>query len=521
MDANDFLRNSNKKQNLSESSRFHFNRVEQPKQTQQPMMFTTSARGRIFGGSENANQFQQQQQQTQPVVRNFQEISKSTTLLAQSNNRKQLNQSTTGLSNTKSRTIQIQDFDSDSGYFSSGNSECESDSEIRTSPNSKQQLPQYQQQSPSTRRSVQTDPEELAFLQKIKEHQQKHASEKIGRQQEAKQFEEFRQRHLAQFPQQQQQLNTSSRLSTSTTTTNTKPNTNTNTPQKTMDNFQPSSVSEEQAIAHALKMSVDSHKNEQLIKSLPQLWTQQNVSEKQRSIRKIVSPEAFRSLQGESQISSDAINAFVQLIAEKANENKQSKHDVQTLDTYFCSYLVRYNQPTTDSSLFVDGDSVAFAEQAQKYSEEQIRRYTARLRFSKNSMFIIPIHTPGHWVLAIVDLKAWSVEFYDSYSVHNNDKWFPFWKQMIFSWLSTFAPEAVRKTISKKSLSFESITEKSKHQTTGLGCGAFVCYYAMNRALGKKSASELANDNLANPQFISNVMKPYLQQVLQPFVEHR
>ena len=250
------------------------------------------------------------------------------------------------------------------------------------------------------------------------------------------------------------------------------------------------------------------------LSKLPDLFKHINKEKLLKRVGRIISKEAFESLQGDSQISSDIINAFLHLLV--ANVSRKQR-DIQFLSTYFSVYLSNWDQPANQLEFSTVEDSEQTLQSIINYSEQQIKKYTRKLRFHNNALIVMPIHVPGHWLLAIIDCRNFVVEFYDSYSQFTSDKWFEHWKNLIGSWLTS--PNFGCEYFANRQLDFLFVTKQSRHQMSGNSCGAFICYYLMQRLLYQMPLAEIQSDPNCNAEYMEAVFREYLKNQLSAFQE--
>jgi len=233
-----------------------------------------------------------------------------------------------------------------------------------------------------------------------------------------------------------------------------------------------------------------------------------------RDIGKTIHQKAYDTLAENCDIASDCINTFFELLT------KIHPNSVQTLDTYFCSYLSKWFQPGSHP----DSDSLENEEDLLKgmeYWESRIKNYTDQIKWTNKGLILIPIHLQksGHWILAILNLKTLQIELWDSLACKNEGRHFPFWRDAVYTWLtsSNFTPTSFRQRVEREGLEFKFPSKGTFHQVYGNDCGAFICFYAQKRCEGWAS-TKLQDCEDCTPQFMTKY-RLYLQQILYPFVQ--
>jgi len=71
------------------------------------------------------------------------------------------------------------------------------------------------------------------------------------------------------------------------------------------------------------------------------------------------------------------------------------------------------------------------------YNTTRIMSAMHHIQWSAKGLVLIPIHVPGHWILAILDLDNLVLELYDSYRPYGNRQ-LKKWKEMLQTWIEQF-----------------------------------------------------------------------------------
>lgn len=277
---------------------------------------------------------------------------------------------------------------------------------------------------------------------------------------------------------------------------------------KSPHNIQLMDMDEEKQLEAAIHISLveAEEKLQKELATLEPLYSNEEVPQLCENLGRIVHPTAYATLQPGEDIASDNINLMMQLLRHKYPKN------VQVMDTYFGEYLERWYKSQKEPN--------SVTEEAKIYFHSQVDKYTNRIDWSRSGLVLIPIHTPGHWILAVFDSKNMVVEIWDSFAP-NQEVRFQYWKSNLKEWLSSdseFLPEIIRHRIEREGICFTLATRRQSHQVEGNDCGAFICFYALHRAKGKLP-EEIRRAECCNPKFMRGTFRPYLQQMLRPFVQ--
>ena len=101
------------------------------------------------------------------------------------------------------------------------------------------------------------------------------------------------------------------------------------------------------------------------------------------------------TLAGLNWLSNQIINFYMQMIVARAEADKKTYRAVYSFSTFFYPRLM-------DAG----------------YSS--VKRWTKKVDLFSYSLVLVPIHLPGHWCLATIDMDTQSIIYYDS--MGGNDK---------------------------------------------------------------------------------------------------
>lgn len=113
-------------------------------------------------------------------------------------------------------------------------------------------------------------------------------------------------------------------------------------------------------------------------------------------------------------------------------------------------------------------------------------------------LIFIPINIPDtHWMLAVINVETFTVDFFDSLGSKAS---YREWKAHLSNWISTCTPLHFQQRIPSQGLylslflfgvlmvliglTYRFVNIKHTHQTSGVDCGVFVLYYTLRLLQG-------------------------------------